>query len=77
MFRLSRNGAPFEASISIPRLLIRAKYTSSGVLIIIPASGNGDFDATLGETPSTIKFHSAITFEQFFFIDSQTVLLLI
>lgn len=48
-FRLSKNGAPFEASINIPRLIIRAKYTSSGVLIIIPASGQGDFDATLGE----------------------------
>lgn len=47
-FRLSKNGAPFEASLTIPRLLIRAKYTSSGVLIIIPASGQGDFDATLG-----------------------------
>lgn len=47
VFRLSKNGAPFEATITIPRLLIRAKYTSSGVLLIIPASGQGDFDATL------------------------------
>lgn len=56
-FRLSKNGAPFEASINIPRLLIRAKYTSSGVLLIIPASGQGDFDATLGEN---IKFKNNI-----------------
>lgn len=46
--RLSENGKPFEAQITIPRLIIRAKYSSSGVLIIIPASGAGDFDGTLG-----------------------------
>lgn len=43
--KLSENGKPFEATISIPRLNIRAKYQSTGVLIIIPASGNGDFAA--------------------------------
>lgn len=46
--RLSENGKPFEARIAIPRLLIRAKYSSSGVLLIIPASGAGDFDGVLG-----------------------------
>lgn len=46
--RLSENGKPFEAVITIPRLIIRAKYSSSGVLIIIPASGAGDFDGVLG-----------------------------
>lgn len=46
--RLSENGKPFEARITIPRLLIRAKYSSSGVLLIIPASGAGDFDGVLG-----------------------------
>ncbi|XP_037036850.1 uncharacterized protein LOC119074672 [Bradysia coprophila] len=53
--KLSRNGAPFEASITIPRLSIRAKYTSSGVLIIIPASGQGDFDATLDGVAVDLK----------------------
>lgn len=48
-FRLSENGKPFEARITIPRLVIRAKYSSSGVLLIIPASGAGDFDGVLGE----------------------------
>lgn len=47
--KLSKNNEPFEASVTMPRLIIRAKYTSSGVLLIIPASGSGDFDATLGK----------------------------
>lgn len=40
---------PFEAVITIPKLVIKAKYTSSGVLIIIPASGGGDFNAVFGK----------------------------
>lgn len=47
-FRLSEGNKPFEARLTIPKLLIHAKYTSSGVLIIIPASGAGDFDAVFG-----------------------------
>jgi hypothetical protein len=47
--RLSENGKPFEARITIPKLTIKAKYTSSGVLIIIPASGTGEFDAIFGK----------------------------
>lgn len=43
--KLSEDGKPFEAQIAIPKLNIRAKYQSTGVLIIIPASGNGDFGA--------------------------------
>ncbi|XP_067013907.1 protein takeout [Anabrus simplex] len=47
--KLSENGAPFEGRIRIPELKINARYTSSGVLIILPASGNGTFHATLGD----------------------------
>lgn len=47
--RLSENNKPFEARIFIPRLTIQAKYTSSGVLIIIPASGGGEFHAVFGK----------------------------
>jgi Haemolymph juvenile hormone binding protein (JHBP) len=47
--RLSQNDKPFEARITIPKLTIKAKYASSGVLIIIPASGNGEFDAIFGK----------------------------
>lgn len=53
--RLSENNRPFEARIAIPRLTIRAKYTSSGVLLIIPASGSGDFDGVLDGVVADIK----------------------
>ncbi|XP_013098262.1 protein takeout [Stomoxys calcitrans] len=43
--KLSENGEPFKATIFMPKLKIEAKYTSSGVLLIIPASGGGDFHA--------------------------------
>jgi hypothetical protein len=46
--RLSQGSAPFEAHIKIPELKINARYTSSGVLIILPASGQGNFHSTLG-----------------------------
>lgn len=35
--------------------MIRAKYTSSGVLLIIPASGSGDFDAVLDGVIADVK----------------------
>lgn len=54
-FRLSENNRPFEARISIPRLTIRAKYSSSGVLLIIPASGAGDFDGVLDGVVADLK----------------------
>ncbi|KAL5273048.1 hypothetical protein ACFFRR_000054 [Megaselia abdita] len=43
--KLSENGKPFEAQIYMPKLRIEAVYTSSGVLLIIPASGHGEFHA--------------------------------
>lgn len=60
--KLSENGKPFEASISIPRLNIRAKYQSTGVLIIIPASGNGDFAATFDGV--VVKVRGLVSFDQ-------------
>lgn len=54
-FRLSDGNRPFEARVAIPRLVIRAKYTSSGVLLIIPASGSGDFDAVLDGVVADLK----------------------
>lgn len=47
--RLGDGVKPFEAVVTIPRLVIKAKYTSSGVLIIIPASGGGEFNAVFGK----------------------------
>lgn len=52
---MSENNRPFEARVAIPRLSIRAKYTSSGVLLIIPASGSGDFDAVLDGVVADVK----------------------
>lgn len=49
MFRLSHDGQPFEAKVHIPEMKIDANYTSSGVLIVLPASGGGTFHANLGE----------------------------
>ncbi|XP_055384446.1 uncharacterized protein LOC129614083 [Condylostylus longicornis] len=34
---------PFSATVSCPELRIESAYTSSGVLLIIPASGGGNF----------------------------------
>lgn len=49
LFRLSDAGKPFEARVRIPELRINAQYTSSGVLIILPASGGGTLDGIFGE----------------------------
>ncbi|XP_017145332.2 uncharacterized protein LOC108157678 [Drosophila miranda] len=43
--KLTENNEPFKAKIVMPKLKIEAKYTSSGVLLILPASGGGDFHA--------------------------------
>ncbi|CAA9998701.1 unnamed protein product [Nesidiocoris tenuis] len=53
--KLGKNGAPFEAKIRIPKLSIDAKYTSTGVLIILPANGNGTFLANLGDIQATVR----------------------
>ncbi|XP_049771549.1 circadian clock-controlled protein daywake [Schistocerca cancellata] len=53
--RLGKNGAPFESRIRIPQLRINARYTSSGVLIILPASGNGTFQSTLGDIVAVVR----------------------
>ncbi|KAF6204260.1 hypothetical protein GE061_002600 [Apolygus lucorum] len=53
--KLGHNGAPFEAKIKIPRLNLNAKYTSTGVLIILPASGNGTFHANLGDIQANVR----------------------
>uniref|UniRef100_A0A182NS83 Uncharacterized protein n=1 Tax=Anopheles dirus TaxID=7168 RepID=A0A182NS83_9DIPT len=53
--KLVDGNKPFEARLTIPRLTIHAKYTSSGVLIIIPASGSGDFDAVFDGVTADVK----------------------
>ncbi|XP_052125440.1 uncharacterized protein LOC113215635 [Frankliniella occidentalis] len=53
--RLSEKGAPFDLQIRIPQLRINADYTSSGVLIIIPASGKGSFHAALAGVTAVLR----------------------
>jgi hypothetical protein len=53
--KLSENGKPFEARINIPLLRINSRYTSSGVLIILPASGNGTFNAQFEDINAVVK----------------------
>ncbi|XP_055642404.1 uncharacterized protein LOC129779145 [Toxorhynchites rutilus septentrionalis] len=63
--KLAENGKPFEARLTIPKLVIHATYTSSGVLIIIPASGSGDFDAVFdgvsADVRGQVSFHEKPT----------------
>ncbi|RZC39112.1 JHBP domain containing protein [Asbolus verrucosus] len=53
--KLSENDKPFEARINIPLLRINSRYTSSGVLIILPASGNGTFNAQFEDINAIVK----------------------
>lgn len=55
--KLSEEGKPFSARIAIPTLKIKAKYQSTGVLIIIPASGNGDFGALFDGVIAKVRGH--------------------
>jgi len=55
---LSHGSEPFKAHIKIPELKINARYTSSGVLIILPASGQGNFHSTLGMSPVHPLYHT-------------------
>ncbi|NP_001153497.1 uncharacterized protein LOC100123423 precursor [Nasonia vitripennis] len=48
-------GSDFEAIIRMPALILDAQYTSSGVLIILPASGNGTFPARFGNARALVR----------------------
>lgn len=52
--KLSENNKPFEAIIKIPELRIGARYTSTGILIILPASGNGTFHANFDDITAKV-----------------------
>ncbi|KAJ8979366.1 hypothetical protein NQ317_002955 [Molorchus minor] len=58
--KLSENGKPFEAVISIPLLRINSKYQSSGVLIILPASGNGTFNGRLEGLRAIVRGRTSV-----------------
>lgn len=53
--KLADKDQPFEVALQISKLTIKAKYSSSGVLIIIPASGGGDFAAIFGKYNCTSR----------------------
>ncbi|CAG9859244.1 unnamed protein product [Phyllotreta striolata] len=53
--RLATEKRPFEAKIRIPQLTIDSTYESSGVLIILPASGNGTFNGRLEDILATVR----------------------
>lgn len=53
--KLSENGKPFEARIKMPELRMTSKYRSSGVLLIIPASGNGTFHGKFQDVTAIVK----------------------
>jgi hypothetical protein len=67
---LSHDGEPFQAHIKFPELKINARYTSSGVLIILPASGQGNFHSTLGMCLQNTLY---ITPEEAFFLVEKSV----
>ncbi|XP_011498697.1 PREDICTED: protein takeout-like [Ceratosolen solmsi marchali] len=48
-------GSPFEAIIRMPALILDAQYTSSGVLIILPASGSGTFHARFAGARALVR----------------------
>ncbi|KAL3282186.1 hypothetical protein HHI36_005380 [Cryptolaemus montrouzieri] len=53
--KLSEHGKPFETRINIPQLRINSRYESSGVLIILPASGNGTFNGQFDDLNAIVK----------------------
>ncbi|XP_074025621.1 protein takeout [Leptinotarsa decemlineata] len=53
--KLSTDKQPFETKIKIPLLKIESRYESSGVLIILPASGNGTFNGHLDDILATVR----------------------
>lgn len=48
-------GSPFQAIVRMPALILDAHYSSSGVLIILPASGNGTFHARFGDAKVLVR----------------------
>ncbi|KAJ1528464.1 hypothetical protein ONE63_006875 [Megalurothrips usitatus] len=50
-----RLGEPFEVQFRMPAMRLTAEYTSSGVLIIIPASGKGSFFAAMSGVSAVLR----------------------
>jgi len=50
-----RSNLPFEGRVRIPKMTMDAKYASTGVLLVLPANGNGTFHADLGDVTAIAK----------------------
>lgn len=61
LFRLRPN-LPFEGKVRIPKMTMDAKYASTGVLLVLPANGNGTFHADLGLCYYSSSFFSYYLF---------------
>ncbi|XP_025834600.1 uncharacterized protein LOC108734160 isoform X2 [Agrilus planipennis] len=79
--RLGEKNQPFEGKIRIPSLRIDSKYRSSGILIILPASGNGTFHAKFENILATVKgttsFNSKSDNNRYLNVDSLNIDLLV
>ncbi|KAK9888488.1 hypothetical protein WA026_000739 [Henosepilachna vigintioctopunctata] len=58
--KLSENGKPFETRIHIPQLRINSRYQSSGVLIILPASGNGTLNGQFDDVNAVVRGSASV-----------------
>ncbi|XP_045471911.1 uncharacterized protein LOC123678759 isoform X1 [Harmonia axyridis] len=59
--RLSEKDRPFETRIHIPKLKINSRYKSSGVLIILPASGNGTLNGLFEDLTAIVRGTASIS----------------
>ncbi|XP_015604908.1 protein takeout [Cephus cinctus] len=50
-----RLGSPFQAVVRMPLLVLDAHYSSSGILIILPANGNGTFHAKFTDVRALVR----------------------
>ncbi|XP_022912716.1 protein takeout-like isoform X1 [Onthophagus taurus] len=53
--KLSENGKPFHAEVFLPELRINSQYASSGVLLILPASGKGTFHGRFKDVKAQVS----------------------
>lgn len=56
-FRSDIDTLQFQMTFEIPHIRVRAQYRSSGVLILVRASGAGDYWGEYGSQLKTNKFH--------------------
>lgn len=60
IFRSDIDTLQFQLTFEIPRIQVKAQYRSSGVLILVKASGAGDYWGEYGEKDNVIIYIRAI-----------------